>query len=216
MHDVDPNLYTTVIREMIRHEDDVTNHRIMWLLIGQGLIANAYVGAGNQKGDMVEILAIVGILVTLSTFVILYKSYRARGYLEFLGDRAKSGTLQEEDLPMFGWPGKRIRGWRRGKWLCPWLRQSGDLLEPYMFLPSLLILAWLFVLLQHRLSFSKGTILVLSILLVGVMLWALCMVWVWAEGKHEQEPKHEAEESASRLLEPIGHRARLPKEHTRL
>ena len=39
MHDVAPQLYTTVIREMIRHENDVTNHRIMWLLIVQGLIA---------------------------------------------------------------------------------------------------------------------------------------------------------------------------------
>jgi len=29
MYDIDPRLYTTVIREMIRHENDVTNHRIM-------------------------------------------------------------------------------------------------------------------------------------------------------------------------------------------
>ena len=42
MHDVEPRLYTTVIREMIRHENDVTNHRIMWLLIVQRLVANAY------------------------------------------------------------------------------------------------------------------------------------------------------------------------------
>ena len=42
MHDVDPRLYTTVIREMIRHENDVTNHRIMWLLIVQGLIAKPW------------------------------------------------------------------------------------------------------------------------------------------------------------------------------
>src|SRR5215467_11891766 len=108
MHDVEPHLYTTVIREMIRHENDVTNHRIMWLLIGQGLIANAYVGAGAQSGDVAATLALVGILVTLSTFVILYKSYQARGYLEFLGDQAKQGTLREADLPLFSWPGKRI------------------------------------------------------------------------------------------------------------
>ena len=56
---------------MIRHENDVTNHRIMWLLIVQGLIANAYVGAGSEKGNIVSVLAPVGILVTLSAFVIL-------------------------------------------------------------------------------------------------------------------------------------------------
>ena len=71
MHDVEPRLYPTVIREMIRHENDVTNHRIMWLLIGQGLIANAYVGAGSMREEMVTVLAPVGILVTLSAFVIL-------------------------------------------------------------------------------------------------------------------------------------------------
>ena len=30
LYDVRPEQYATVIREMIRHEDDVTNHRIMW------------------------------------------------------------------------------------------------------------------------------------------------------------------------------------------
>jgi len=78
MPDVEPRLYPTVIREMIRHENDVTNHRIMWLLIGQGLIANAYVGAGNVREEILPMLAAVGILVTVSTFIILYKSYQAR------------------------------------------------------------------------------------------------------------------------------------------
>src|SRR4051794_1210145 len=73
-HDVDPRQYATVIREMIRHENEVTNHRIMWLLVVQGLIANAYVGAGLQSRDRMPVLPILGILVTLSAFVLLYKS----------------------------------------------------------------------------------------------------------------------------------------------
>jgi len=145
MHDVDPQLYTTVIREMFRHENDVTNHRIMWLLIVQGLIANAAVTAGRESGETASALATVGILVTLSAFVILYKSYQARGYLQFLGSEAKRGALREEDLPLIGWPSKRIKGWRKKVWLCPWLGRTSDLPEPYLFLPSLLILAWLFV-----------------------------------------------------------------------
>jgi hypothetical protein len=197
MNDVEPRLYTTVIREMIRHENDVTNHRIMWLLIGQGLIANAYVSAGSQKEELVAVLAIVGILVTLSAFVILYKSYQARGYLEFLGDEAKRGTLEEEDLPLFGWPSRRLKGWRRDLWLCPWLRQAGDLLEPYMFLPSLLMLAWLLVLLEHRFSLAKGTSLVVAVLLVAATLSALCMAWVQWESKNEQQ-EHLAEEPVAK------------------
>src|SRR3954454_17890054 len=80
-HDVDLRQYPMVIREMIRHENDVTNHRLMWLLIVQGLIANAYVTAGVEKREITAMLALVAILVTLSAFVMLYKSYQARGYL---------------------------------------------------------------------------------------------------------------------------------------
>src|SRR5436190_13009705 len=149
MHDVDPRLYTTVIREMIRHENDVTNHRIMWLLIGQGLIANAYVSASRESADVVSMMPLLGTLVSFSAFVILYKSYQARGYLQFLGNEAKQGTLREEDLPFFGWPSQRIKGWRSAIWPCPWIGKVSELLEPFFFLPSLLILAWLFVLLRQ-------------------------------------------------------------------
>jgi hypothetical protein len=198
MHYVGPRLYTTVIREMIRHENDVTNHRIMWLRIGEGLIANAYVSSSSQREDSGSTLSLVGILVTFSTFVILYKSYQARGYLQFLGDQAKRGTLREEDLPLFGWPRKRTKGWRRNLWICPWLRKTGDLLEPYMFLPSLLILAWLFVLMQHDFSLDKGTALIVSISLEMIILCALCVVWVWREGKDECEQKYRKEEPVTK------------------
>jgi hypothetical protein len=185
MHDVEPHLYTTVIRELIRHENDVTNHRIMWLLIGQGLIANAYVGAVAAAPAVVTILAPVGILVTLSAFVILYKSYQARGYLQFLGDEAKRGTLREEHLPLFGWPSQRIIGWRKKVWATPWLGQATHLLEPYFFLPSLLMIAWLFVLLQHLVSWNTAILLVTSTSAVTAILCAFCFLWVWWERKDE-------------------------------
>jgi hypothetical protein len=187
MHDVEPRLYTTVIRELIRHENDVTNHRIMWLLIGQGLIANAYVGAGSERVATVSILAPVGILVALSTFIILYKSYQARGYLEFLGREAKRGTLPEEYLPLAGWPTKRINGWRSKTWLCPWIGRTSDLLEPYFFLPALLVLAWLFLLLAHRFHLGTAPLLILSAILTVLTLSLICVVWVWRQIKEEQE-----------------------------
>jgi hypothetical protein len=115
MHDVRPEQYTTVIREMIRHENDVTNHRVMWLLIGQGFIATAFVSAVREGATTDLMLPLVGILVTLSAFVMLYKSYRARGYLLFLGQQAKQGTLPEQHLPLTGWPRERIEG--RSKFL---------------------------------------------------------------------------------------------------
>ena len=186
MHDVEPHLYTTVIREMIRHENDVTNHRIMWLLIVQGLIANAYVSAGKGNENIVGTLAPVGILVTLSAFVILYKSYQARGYLQFLGNAAKTGTLHEQNLPLAGWPPKRIPGWREKVWMFPWLGRFSDLLEPYFFLPTLLIISWLFVLIQHYLAFNLAVVLGLATVSTGLILLLLCVVWVQSQLKDEQ------------------------------
>lgn len=186
MYDVEPHLYTTVIREMIRHENDVTNHRIMWLLIVQGLIANAYVSAGKTAGEIVFTLAPVGILVTLSAFVILYKSYQARGYLQFLGEQAKKGTLPEQNLPLAGWPPRRIGGWRQKVWICPWLGKLSDLLEPYWFLPSLLMLAWLFVLMKNWFTLGTLPLLVVSALLVATLLCVFCVLWVRAQRKDEE------------------------------
>jgi hypothetical protein len=188
MHDVDPQLYTTVIREMFRHENDVTNHRIMWLLIVQGLIANAAVTAGKESGETTSALASVGILVTLSAFVILYKSYQARGYLQFLGSEAKQGTLREQDLPLFGWPGKRIKGWRKKVWPCPWIGKGSELLEPFFFLPTLLVLAWLLVLLRQWLALDARLLVILSAILAVVMISLLGIVWVWWQRKDEEQP----------------------------
>jgi hypothetical protein len=185
MHDVDPHLYTTVIREMIRHENDVTNHRIMWLLIVQGLIANAAVTAGRESAELVSAFAAVGILVTVSAFVLLYKSYQARGYLQFLGDAAKEGTLREQDLPLFGWPSKRIKGWRRKVWRCPWIRNFSESLEPFFFLPCLLVTAWLFILLRQWLAVSAIAIVVLSAVLGVGTIAVLCLVWVSWQQKDE-------------------------------
>ena len=131
-------------------------------------------------------LAPVGILVTLSAFVILYKSYQARGYLQFLGNAAKTGTLPEENLPMAGWPPKRVGGWRDKVWCSPWLGRFSDLLEPYMFLPALLIAAWLFVLLRRSLTLNLGLVLGLAVVLTAFFLALLCMLWVHFQTKDEQ------------------------------
>jgi hypothetical protein len=131
MFDVRPEQYPTVIREMIRHENDVTNHRIMWLLIGEGFIANAYVAAKAASVSTYSLLSVVGALIALSAFLMLYRSYQARGYLQFLGKQAKQGTLKEEQLPLVGWPRRRIKGWWKDSWICPWFRQIRELLVAF-------------------------------------------------------------------------------------
>ena len=43
MNDVPQEHYPTVMRHMIGHEDDVTRHRLLGLLVVQGLVVNAVV-----------------------------------------------------------------------------------------------------------------------------------------------------------------------------
>ncbi len=177
VHDVRPEQYATVIRELVRHENDVTNHRIMWLLIVQGLLVNAYVGV-RQDAASAAGLELAGILVTLSAFVMLYKGYQARGYLHFLGRLAKRGELLEEFLAIDGWPKNRIRDWRSTFWVCRWLQQPGDVLEPYLFLPSLIISGWICLLLRRRILLATPLTVLIAIFLTTLLLFGLCVVWV--------------------------------------
>ena len=186
MYDVRPEQYASVIRDLIKHENDVTNHRTMWLLIVQGLLINAYVGV-RQDREVANGMAMAGILVTLSAFVLLYKSYQARGYLNFLGAEAKRGKLQEEYLRLDGWPRKRIKHWRRNIWVCPWLERAGDVLEPYLSLPILIVSTWLFPLLRWWIPLPAGIVLGVAVILATLILSVFCIAWVWSQGKDEEE-----------------------------
>ncbi len=177
LHDVRPEQYATVIRELIRHENDVTNHRIMWLLIVQGLLANAYVSV-RQDPHTAAGMEVAGILVTVSAFVMLYKSYHARGYLHFLGQLAKRGELQEAFLAIDGWPKNRIQDWRKTRWTCRWIQQPGDLLEPYLFLPSLIVSGWMFLLVRRWISLPMPLEVLLGVSLAALILFAFCVLWV--------------------------------------
>lgn len=190
MYDVGPEQYATVIRELIKHENDVINHRIMWLLIVQGLLVNAYVGV-RQDPQAAHGIAVAGILVTFSAFVMLYKGYHARGYLHFLGTEAKRGKLQEEYLRLDGWPNKRIRHWRRNAWVCPWLERAGDVLEPYLFLPMLIVSTWLFLLLQWWITLPAGMVLGVALILATIILSMFCIAWVWSQSRDEEERTEE-------------------------
>lgn len=177
-HDVRPDQYGMVIREMIRHENDVTNHRVMWLLIGQGFIANAYVSARKEGALNDSILLLAGILVALSAFLMLYKSYQARGYLEYLGQRAKHGTLPEADLPLTGWPGRRVKDWWREVWASAWLGKTADLLEPWVFLPWLFVFMWTSVLLKQLTALGMAMAVALGAVVSAAAFAALSLMLV--------------------------------------
>ena len=185
MYEVRQDQYPSVIREMIRHENDLTNHRIMWLLIGEGFISTAYVSSATQSALTGVVLLRGGILVALSAFMMLYRSYQARGYLQFLGRQAKQGLLLEEHLPLIGWPRKRIKGWRREIWVCPWFGRAGDVLEPWVFLPFLFVFMWTTILLQQRTNLNAGSAATVAAILSAAVMFVCCVVLVWSQRREE-------------------------------
>ena len=186
MNDVRQDQYPTVIREMIRHENDVTNHRIMWLLVGEGFVANAYVSAKNAGASAYSVLGLVGMIVGLSAFVMLYRSYQARGYLQFLGQQAKQGALREEHLPLIGWPRNRIKSWWRNVWVCPWFRQTRDLMEPWLILPYLFTSMWMMALLRAGSSLHNAVAFILGAILSAAVLSMSCILLVWSQSKDDE------------------------------
>jgi hypothetical protein len=180
MYDIPPEQYASLLRAMLRHENELTNHRVMWLLVGQGFIFNAYISADGGTSLRLAI-PLVGILLTLSAFLLLYKSYQARGYIEFLGQKAKRGTLQEEYLPLKGWPRRRIPGWWKDAWLCPWLGKTADVLEPWLFLPCVFMFTWVVGFLQGLGSLDTFIVLLLATILTVTTFSLYCVVMVWVQ-----------------------------------
>jgi hypothetical protein len=200
IYDIRKDQYATALRELLRHENDLTNHRIMWLLIGQGFIANAFVTATTNPSFKFG-LPIIGILLTLSAFVMLYKSYQARGYIEFLGQRAKEGKLEEEYLPLMGWPRRRVSDWRSEFWMCPWIRKTDDVLEPWLFLPALFMFMWLTGFLQHETRLATKAVILLAAILTFAILAMYCFVVVHFQVEEErltEKTARRADEQAAR------------------
>jgi hypothetical protein len=191
MYDVRPEQYVSVIRDLIKHEDDLTNHRLMWLLIIEGLLVNAYVSARVADLRAANAVALAGILVTLSASVTLYKSYQARGYLHFLGTEAKLGRLRDKYLDLDGWPIHRIKSWRKTAWVCPWLKQAGDVIEPMLFLPCMILTTWLFLGLRQKIDQSPEVVLGMAIVGSVFIFFLLSALWVWSQDQDKDEPAEE-------------------------
>jgi hypothetical protein len=58
-----------IVRDMIEHENDVTNHRVTWLLTIQGFLLAALAFAGNDAAGLVPYLCVLGIIGSALTIL---------------------------------------------------------------------------------------------------------------------------------------------------
>lgn len=123
------NNYENTVREMIRHENDLMNHRISWLLTLEGLLLAA-LGFAWDKTDarnLIYVFCIIGGVVSASSWRVLGGADKAIIRLYIWWDANKSQ----------GYAGPGVAGFWRESW---W-----DILLPWRVLPFLFIIAWLAV-----------------------------------------------------------------------
>ena len=125
--------YADRLRALIRHENDVSNHRTTWLMVTQGLLFTAVSAVIKEMQWAAAGLAIIGILVAVSIGHSLRNSFSSRKYFKDLWRKRIEDRRYEigDVLPLDGgYPGNKAIIW----------------LLPGNFIPKLVIAAWLLLL----------------------------------------------------------------------
>ncbi len=139
--------YASVIRTMIQHENEVTNHRLTWMLVFQGILFAA--AASFWKIHLLPfiVVGLLGISTSISFSYALWLSYNARiGLRKLWNLKIKNNEeIAEKIPPITGDFGKiRIPIQFRFKKLHPWL-----------FIPQVIILCWLVMLILGGIFMNK-------------------------------------------------------------
>jgi hypothetical protein len=120
-----------IIREMIRHENDLIHHRITWFGTLQGLLfaALAFAWGKNNITILTYLLAMLGIVLSISTYYAIQASLKAIKTLREWWDNNKN----------LDYVGPDIIGRRPDSKSIPFLR-------PYVVFPASFLIAWAIIL----------------------------------------------------------------------
>lgn len=113
-----------IVRQMIRHEDNLTNHRISWLNTIQGLLFAALGFAWDKEVYLVYLLCWLGVVVAITSGVALHCS-REAGERLYKGFRRNKQELWYPDVV--------------GYWDESWYIRYGS---PWLVLPILFLITW--------------------------------------------------------------------------
>ena len=124
--------YEDIAREMVRHENELMNHRLTWLLTLEGLLFAA-LGFAWGKDDatakgLVDVFCGIGIVVPVLTLFILDAAQKALIRLRDWWESAQPT----------GYQGPGIIGYWHKPALIAWF-------VPWRILPGTFVLAWIFV-----------------------------------------------------------------------
>ena len=124
--------YADRLRDMIYHENLLTDQRTNWLLVTQGALIAAIAALTDEASYIGIAICIFGILATASFGHAIQNSFESRQYFKAHWKRKldENGFGVADFAPLDGaFPGNNAR-----RWLLPWL-----------FIPRLLICAWFLI-----------------------------------------------------------------------
>lgn len=121
--------WQTVIRNLIKHENELVNQRLSWLVQIQGLFFAALAFAWERAPrELTFLLAILGIATAVSLWTALgLYSPAVRGLRAWWQEHRPEGSIEGPDV---------IGLWRPSQKL-------GRLLRPWRALPCIFIAAWI-------------------------------------------------------------------------
>jgi hypothetical protein len=118
-----------ILRALIRHENEVTNHRTAWLLVSQGILFAAAATFVKVHWFPTIVVGLLGVAIAVSIGHTLRNSFDSRQYFKnSWRDLLASRGFDWEDFPPLngGFPGLK-----HYKWLAAW-----------KFIPRALMIGW--------------------------------------------------------------------------
>ena len=90
--------HAAIIRSMVVHEDDVTNHRMTWLVTLHGFLFAALGFAWKDGKVLIPLLGFVGVFTSLSIMYHLFLSHLAIGRLVGMWENNKPDPYDGPDV----------------------------------------------------------------------------------------------------------------------
>jgi hypothetical protein len=140
--------YTAIVRSMIQHEDTLRDQRLGWLFALNGFLFTGlgFAWADDDSGPLIVVLAIVGVLVAVSSAVALTNTQRAIDKLDELAtERAKDEAIVLP--PVIALRSKELRetSGQTERAIDQSKRPIVTWLYPWKMLPWALAIAWLVI-----------------------------------------------------------------------
>lgn len=118
-----------ILRALIRHENEVTNHRTAWLLVSQGILFAAAAAFVKVHWFPTIVVGLIGVGIAVSIGHSLRNSFHSRQYFKnsWLDLLALRGFKWEDFPPLDG----GFPDLKHYKWLAAW-----------KFIPRALMIGW--------------------------------------------------------------------------